>query len=191
MAEPIDEWDRQDKEGAKAFEAFACYRDMGATRSVRKVAQELGKSCTLIAKWSKRWSWGSRTVAYDRYLDRTFRESIREGVRETAMKLQTSRAQLADILLEATSLMDSSALPSRETIRLFDVLTRSQRPDLELIFSNQSSPSPDELDEFDVENMTDEERRDLMQQIRDEADRALGEYGVGGPKDVDWDDDDA
>jgi hypothetical protein len=52
--------ERQPKETAVAFEAFRCYLEMGPSRSVAKVGQALGKSKTLIDRWSSRWGWVER-----------------------------------------------------------------------------------------------------------------------------------
>ena len=51
---PPELWERQDGETAQAFQAFAEYRDMGAERSLAKVAQKLGKSKPLMERWSSR-----------------------------------------------------------------------------------------------------------------------------------------
>ena len=41
-------WERQKGESDKAYEAFVTYWDMGTDRSIRAVAQKLGKSRTQI-----------------------------------------------------------------------------------------------------------------------------------------------
>ena len=72
-------WEQQPGESAKAFEAFAIYRDMGVERSVRKVAQQLNKSLTLIGRWSSNHNWPERARAYDRDLDkRAHDQAVRE-----------------------------------------------------------------------------------------------------------------
>lgn len=53
----------------KSFEAFCIYRDMGANRSLRDVAQTLNKSLTLIARWNTENNWQERVAAYDASLD--------------------------------------------------------------------------------------------------------------------------
>lgn len=63
-------WERQQGESAQAFEAFDTYCKMGADRSVRKVAQELTKSETLIKRWSSRWEWQRRCREYDNEIKR-------------------------------------------------------------------------------------------------------------------------
>lgn len=80
--EPEVLWEQQPGESAKAFEAFAAYRDMGTERSIRKVAQQLNKSNALIARWSKNYEWPDRARAYDRELDRQAREQAVRSVRQ-------------------------------------------------------------------------------------------------------------
>jgi hypothetical protein len=66
-------WDRQLNESDEAWEAFAIYRDSGledgSKRSTRRVASSLGKSATLVARWSSDYQWQLRTQAFDRHLD--------------------------------------------------------------------------------------------------------------------------
>jgi hypothetical protein len=65
----VDAWERQPDESAKAFDAFAAYRDQGARRSIRTVAHTVGKSATLIARWSKRHDWQVRVATFDSRVD--------------------------------------------------------------------------------------------------------------------------
>lgn len=58
-------WERQPNESTKAFEAFDLYCKMGEERSVRKVAQKLTKSDSLIKRWSSQWNWVNRSRDYD------------------------------------------------------------------------------------------------------------------------------
>ena len=58
-------WERQKGESAQAFEAFFLYLEMGADRSIRAVSQELGKSKTLIDRWSRTHNWVERCRAWD------------------------------------------------------------------------------------------------------------------------------
>jgi hypothetical protein len=63
-------YERLEKESKKAFEAFQMYRDMGADRSIRKVAKELGKSQQLLSRWSAQYDWVDRANKYDAEMDR-------------------------------------------------------------------------------------------------------------------------
>lgn len=98
-------WERQQGESTQAFEAFDLYCKMGTERSIRKVAQELGKSSTLMSRWSSAWSWQSRSREYDNELKRReFAEAqkaqkkMQERQIQTAMLLQKKAVQALDKL---------------------------------------------------------------------------------------------
>lgn len=93
-------WERQPNESAKAYEAFSLYLDMGAGRSLQKVAQELSKSLTLMKRWCKDWNWVERCADYDAEqrrieLEQTKKEvkKMRERQLGTAILLQKKAVQ--------------------------------------------------------------------------------------------------
>lgn len=98
-------WERQPKESAQAYEAFYLYLKMGEKRTVRKVAQELDKSLTLIGRWSSTWSWKQRSADYDADLRRIEFEEQQKAIKkmqerqiQTAMLLQKKAVQALDKL---------------------------------------------------------------------------------------------
>lgn len=87
-------WDRMPREGARAFEAFVAYRDMGPARSTAKVAKQLGKSKALMDQWSSKWSWVARTRAWDEEQDHLTKIGQEKRRRETMER----HAQLGKLL---------------------------------------------------------------------------------------------
>lgn len=88
-------WERQPGETARAFEAFAVYRDMGASRSLRKTVQQLNKNLTTIAEWSSKYDWVKRVAAWDAEQDRIARVEMmadmaatRKRQRQNAKRMQ-------------------------------------------------------------------------------------------------------
>jgi hypothetical protein len=75
-------WDQQSKESSKAFAAFIAYRDMGSSRSLRQVAQSLGKAANSIAELSKRHNWQERVMAWDAHVDRESQANQIEAVKD-------------------------------------------------------------------------------------------------------------
>ncbi len=73
-----EEWERKPGESAKAYSAFSIYRDAGADRSLRKVAQESSKDPAQIFRWNRQQSWQQRVSAYDAELDRRWRARLDE-----------------------------------------------------------------------------------------------------------------
>lgn len=72
---------RQPDEGARAWEAFCCYRDMGPKRSITRVAQKLGKSGSMISRWSGRHRWQERVSSWQTEQDACAAEDRRELIR--------------------------------------------------------------------------------------------------------------
>ena len=63
-------WDQKPNESTKAFQRFAQYRDMGAGRSLRKLASNLSLNASTLAEISKKHSWQERIAAFDAYIDK-------------------------------------------------------------------------------------------------------------------------
>lgn len=98
MAE-LDPWDRQPGETSKAYEAFSIYRDMGAERTVRSVAERLNKSGTLIAGWSGKHGWVTRAAAWDSMPGK----KVAEAYEEMAADISAQHRALSDKLMARLS----------------------------------------------------------------------------------------
>lgn len=95
----INPWDKQDKESAQAFQAFTIYRDTPTgERSIRRVAQGLSKSATLVARWSSRWGWVERCLAWDRELDRVKQRQHAQAVSDMAARHANQAKNIASAL---------------------------------------------------------------------------------------------
>ena len=123
-------WERQPKESARAYEAFDLYLKMGPERSLRKVGQELGKSNTLISRWSSAWNWLERCRDYDNYLKRQELEEQRKAVK----KMQQRQIQTAMLMqkkaVEALDKLDPERLSPKdikEFIKMASELERLNR----------------------------------------------------------------
>jgi antitoxin component of MazEF toxin-antitoxin module len=92
MQESATIWDRQRGESRKAYAAFCAYRDFGVARSQVKVAKQLGKSETLVARWSAKWQWVARADGFDRYQDEELRKERMADVKD-ALKQHTQMSR--------------------------------------------------------------------------------------------------
>lgn len=120
-------WEQQPGESAKAFEAFATYRDLGAERSVRKVSQKLAKNLTTIKDWSVKWSWVERSRAYDRELDRQAREQAVRDVQQMTNRHIRIAMQLQHKALEALETLDVKALSPKMQLAFLAKATELER----------------------------------------------------------------
>lgn len=104
--EIVQPWDRQQGETEPAWHAFRTYLHQGPTRSLASVAQALGKSKTLMDRWSSRWRWVSRVEAYEQHAARDADEAFMRENRQRARR----HAELAALHGEAL------AIPAREIL---------------------------------------------------------------------------
>lgn len=124
MAGRIDPWEQQPGESAQAFQAFRTYRDLGVERSLAKVAQKLGKSKTLMDRWSGRWGWVKRAAAWDREDDRKFLAEQRYARKSIARRQAKFATSFQQKLIEALNSMDASKMSASDMIRWLEVTTR-------------------------------------------------------------------
>ena len=92
-------WTRREDESSVEYEAFREYLRQGLDRSNVAVAEALGKSSTLMNRWSSTHDWVARSVAYDRYL----------ATAETdgeINRLAESRDKVLDLMDKLTYLLD-------------------------------------------------------------------------------------
>lgn len=123
-------WERQKTESQQAYEAFVCYRDLGVERSTAKVAQQLGKSKTLIHRWSSAHEWVERARRYDNYLDGEARREAVKRVKEMTGRQIKIALQLQQKAVEALTLLDledMSPKDIREFIKTATELERTNR----------------------------------------------------------------
>ena len=123
-AEP---WERQPRESAKAFEAFTVYRDMGSSRSLRKVGQQLGKSTVMMERWSSANNWQARVEAWELEQDWIAREKQIEEI----AKMRSRHTKLAESMLlkaaRALQKLDPEDMNSNNITRMVDVATQLER----------------------------------------------------------------
>lgn len=80
----INPWDQQPNESVKAFQRFAQYRDMGAGRSLRKLAKDLELNASTLAEISTKHNWQERIAAFDAFIDKASQHN--QVVQVKAMK---------------------------------------------------------------------------------------------------------
>ena len=89
-------WNRRPKESARAYEALRVYLEMGADRSLSAVGKRLGKSSSLIERWSKSWGWVDRAVAFDAHLARESQKAMEKATQKSAEKWRSRAEEQAE-----------------------------------------------------------------------------------------------
>ena len=123
----IELWERQPEESAKAWEAFVIYRDLGLQRSLRKVAEELSKSETLMKRWSKQYDWPKRAQAWDAEQDRISRAAQVEEIK----KMRRRHAKIAETAMDKISAalerLDPEDISNSDIARLMSEASKLER----------------------------------------------------------------
>lgn len=173
MGERPEAWERQPGESAAAWEAYACYRDLGLSRSISKVADTLRKARTLVERWSTNHQWVIRVEAFDREQDRLWRAERQQASREVARRhARLATAAQSKIIVQLQQL-DPSRLSPADVIRWLEVTIRLERQAYGMDLTEAAS-GPAALDTVDVSGLSDEERRARMEQLRRELESRIG-----------------
>lgn len=99
-------WERQPHEGQQPWLAFQIYRDLTTERTVTEVAKRVQKSHQLLYRWSARYGWHDRVLAFDREQDRLWREfRFAEKVRANRRQLRIAQ----NAVVKATLLTGNQA----------------------------------------------------------------------------------
>uniref|UniRef100_A0A7C2ZYB4 Uncharacterized protein n=2 Tax=Thermorudis TaxID=1649508 RepID=A0A7C2ZYB4_9BACT len=132
-------WERLPGEPAKAYHAFTIYRDLSPKeRSLRRVAEVLGygrskdkkgrlKVPATIEKWSRRYRWVDRALAWDDEQDRLRREAQREAVEEMLRRHAQEAVALQTKALQRLRELDPSELSPGDVLRYFIEAAKLER----------------------------------------------------------------
>jgi hypothetical protein len=120
-------WERLPNETAQAFEGFVHYRDLGAERSLAKVAKALGKSTTLIEKWSARDHWVMRADSWDVESDRLHRAYLVAHRREVDRRVLRIAGAMQGKLVEALGSLDAARMTARDVAYWLEITAKVQR----------------------------------------------------------------
>lgn len=120
-------WERQEGEGTKAFEAFTVYLNMGSERSVRAVARELGKSATLISRWSSTYRWVERVAAHDDELQRKAHAEAVKKARKMADRHISIALKMQEKALEALAKMEPEEIDPKTLVSFIREATKLER----------------------------------------------------------------
>lgn len=118
LAEDRLPWEQQPRETSTAFEAFDIYRQLGPqARSVSATAERLSKSVTTLKRWTMRWSWRERAIAWDMHLAEAARQAELDAVRDMRQR-------------EVNLGMAMQAIGGARLQELADVIERGEVPEL-------------------------------------------------------------
>ena len=111
-------WGRLPNESARAYDAFCHYREMGAKRSIAKVARAIGCSERLLERWSSKHRWVVRTFSYDNDLDLKKQAHYERLSFEISAKHAAQAREVHERALTRLSSLDVNQLTISQVIQL-------------------------------------------------------------------------
>lgn len=112
MDDEIKPWDRQPREGSKAYEHFQIYLDMGADRTLQKVADTVSKSEQYIRRLSTQYGWRERARSWDSMPRRAMAEAYEDMAARIAEQHESVATKLMTRLERNLDLMPEGSDPS-------------------------------------------------------------------------------
>ncbi|MCP4501665.1 MAG: hypothetical protein GY822_17030 [Deltaproteobacteria bacterium] len=153
------QYERQPQESDPSWGAFQAYRNQGVSRSHAKVAQELGKSVSLMGRWSTQWRWRERVLAWDEHVDTEQRNAVINDAKAMrtrhlglAMDMQNAGSQMLNKLLAALDRGDERNITISEARQLIDVGSKIERLNRAEQIADQERTKP-------VKDMRDDDKR--------------------------------
>ncbi|HUJ65480.1 MAG TPA: hypothetical protein VLX59_08085 [Acidimicrobiales bacterium] len=125
-------WDRQSIYGetAKAYDGFVSYRDLGPRRSIANAGRVLGKSQTVLERWSVLFAWVTRAALWDDNLEAERTAELIQQAKEMARRqAQMGVLMQAKGLEKLQSMSDDQVadLSVAESVRLIEAGAKLER----------------------------------------------------------------
>jgi hypothetical protein len=147
-------WERQSGESSEAFQAFEEYLQIGADRSLSKVAQALSKSKQLLARWSKRDRWQERVLAFDRWQGRALNESLLSRKAEMRARQASTAEEIQRRVLQRIQNMtpaEIDSMPISQVVALFKAGTEVERKSRDIGRDELDAAQRDDTPTFVIE----------------------------------------
>lgn len=131
-------WERQPGETPKAFEAFDLYCKLGEERSVRKVAQKLTKSDTIIKRWSSQWNWVNRARDYDNELKRRELQTQKKAYQDMQKRQIGMAIQLQKKAFEALQKLPVDKMTAKDIKEFMKLGAALERANMDMAAAEQN-----------------------------------------------------
>lgn len=172
--QPSEPWERRPGESAPAYAALQTYLHQGNARSVSKVAQELTKSRSLIARWSSSHDWPERAAAWDRHIAGAYAAELIEAQRTLAHRHLAVAQTALEKVTAAVAAVDPSRLSVPDVAKLWDLAVRTERDAVD-VPTRVEVTGPDGAPLLQVSDLADEDRHARMVALYRELASRLGD----------------
>jgi hypothetical protein len=123
----VEVWEQLDNENGRAFEAFLVYREMGLSRSLKKVANVIGRSRSWTERMASSNEWTLRARAYDREVDRIRLAANAEAQVEMILRHARLGQEVVALAHDALRRIDPESLKPGDVVRLLELGVKTER----------------------------------------------------------------
>jgi hypothetical protein len=158
----LRDWDRQRDEPPACWFAFKTWRDAQRRMTFVELGDILEVDNATIGRWASEWSWKTRKLAYDRWVDEGAQQHARATAEDMAEKHLTGAAAAREVALQALESKamalqaDPSAVSASAAALLLKTATDIERGILGKPVEVPDSPA-------DYSKLTDAEFRTLVE----------------------------
>lgn len=128
-------WERREDEGDEAWAAFSVY--LTQERMIKKVAERVGKSPTLLYRWSSKYEWQARATAFDNSLIEELRSDTRRQLAKRYRKILSDVVSFQERASEELRRKDLSKASVKSLTELFSMAKDTELAVLELLKMNE------------------------------------------------------
>lgn len=123
----MEVWEQLDNEDPRRFEAFLVYREMGLSRSLKKVANVIGRSRSWTERSASANEWLLRARAYDREVDRIRLAANAEAQVEMILRHARLGQEVVALAHDALKRLDVDSLKASDVVRLLELGVKTER----------------------------------------------------------------
>ncbi len=122
-----DSWERQPGETVLRYHQFAVYRDLGRTRTLRKVAEDLTLNSGYVRQVAAAGLWIQRAEAFDQHRDQIHQAAWLEERRKAAENDAKLLSAVVGKVAQRLQGLRAEELAPTDLIRMLDVVMRHRR----------------------------------------------------------------
>lgn len=142
-----DLWDRQPGESAKRWGQYCVFRDLGRTRTLKRVAERLNITHRTAQQYAHVFRWSTRCEAFDRHMDEQWVAAIQERQRRMVQDHLKLAATVHEKATEAIGSLVGQTLSATEAVRLADTYSKLIRfalgePDQNVAITGRTGQPP-------------------------------------------------
>ena len=127
-----DLWLKLPNESEQAYNAWCAYRDMNPPRSLRNLAERLGKSRALLERWSSRWRWQKRLEAFIRNREETRLRELEATIKQTKERHIGIAQMMQAKALERLQEIDPKQLSPDSVVKFLYLAVTMERKSLDI-----------------------------------------------------------